>query len=83
MSLLESAVQLRNQTAKDMADHLKVELVFALVNIHKAQKHRMRAVDERCKEETFVEDLLLLYGSCLQWWFVGSSPGMEGPTHFP
>ena len=41
MSLLESAVQLRNQTAKDMADHLKVELVFALVNIHKAQKHRM------------------------------------------
>ena len=83
MSLLVSTVQLRNQAAIDMADHLKVELVFALVDIHKAQKHRMQAVDERCGEETFVEDLLLLYGSCLQWWFVGSSPEMEGSTRFP
>ena len=40
-------------------------------------------MDELCREEIVVDDLLLLCRSCLQCWIVGSSPRIEGSTHFP
>ena len=56
ISLLESKVQTRNQTVKDMAHQLKVTLVTMQENIEKAQECIKRAVDIIRKEETFKED---------------------------
>ena len=56
MSLLESSVRTRNQAVNDMADRMKVALVSARENIHKAQERMKRAVDKSRREETFKED---------------------------
>ena len=56
MLLLESSVWTKDQVVNDMADRMKVVLVSAQENIHKAQERMKQAVDRSHKEETFKED---------------------------